>query len=144
MLISDWRTAAVLDARRRAPRHSRLLEGGPARLVMSSTLECDDPAAMMALASRLHEENLRRQQGRRLGGLLRTVCDALATWMNRNERRVEGTSHRVMSHRSHVIAWWNTFLIVGVIYSSAYAPLTIVFAEAHWSLHAWKADARQL
>ena len=33
------------------------------------------------------------------------------------------------------MSWWDSFLVMGVIYSTAYTPLVIVFRQARWSHH---------
>ena len=41
----------------------------------------------------------------------------------------------VFDQQSSAIAWWDSFLVLGVIYSTAYTPLVIVFPQARWSYH---------
>jgi hypothetical protein len=41
----------------------------------------------------------------------------------------------VFDQQSAVISWWDSFLVIGVIYSTAYTPLVIVFPQARWRNH---------
>lgn len=118
-----------------AQKHGRL------SIIPRDATACDvDHAGMMALASRLHEENLQRQRRQRR---LVTTCHRLARKCYEESgafffghSRYERALHRgIISHRSRLLAWWDTFLIFGVVYSSAYAPLAIVFPQARWDHH---------
>ena len=43
--------------------------------------------------------------------------------------------HLIFDQHSTVISWWDSFLVLGVIYSTAYTPLAVVFHEARWPQH---------
>ena len=97
-----------------------------------------DPAALMALASRLHEENRRRR--RKCGWLrisLQQTCTRLCgrTRLLPSSEAAVAHPHFIFRAGSLPIEWWDTFLILGVVYSTAYAPLCIVFPEARWKHH---------
>ncbi len=90
-----------------------------------------DPAALMALASKLHEERCRRRT------VWRRVCRAFTGAKLSAVRRKDAMQQPccVFRSRSLPIQWWDSFLILGVIYSTAYSPLVIVFPEARWAHH---------
>ena len=93
-----------------------------------------DPAEMMALATKLHEEKeIRRRH------LQRWPCIALRSNLQslfHHDDSIGAYRHRFVFHsRSDLIAVWNSALIFGVIYSTAYSPLAVVFPEARWTQH---------
>ena len=92
-----------------------------------------DPAEMMALATKLHEEKeIRRRH------LQRWPCIALRSNLQslfHHDDSIGAYRHRFVFHsRSDLIAVWNSALIFGVIYSTAYSPLAVVFPEARWKM----------
>ena len=48
---------------------------------------------------------------------------------------MDGRQCCIFDHQSSLIAWWNSFLVLGVIYSTAYTPFIIVFHQARWAYH---------
>ena len=39
----------------------------------------------------------------------------------------------IFDPQSELISWWDSFLVLGMIYSTAFTPLAIVFHQARWS-----------
>ena len=93
----------------------------------------DDPVAMMALATKIHEENLRRRQRRPWIRVYHAVLHACTSKVALKEGLKN--AYLVFSHRGLFVSWWDSFLILGVVYSTAYSPLAIVFADARWDYH---------
>ena len=50
-------------------------------------------------------------------------------------RSADGHTHCIFDQQSPVVSWWDSYLVFGVIYSTAYTPLVIVFHQAHWTHH---------
>jgi hypothetical protein len=100
-----------------------------------------DQAAMMALATRLHEEAQAQKRKRRYIPMAQLSTPFTAFRGMWNQAFVtsldmgQGTSWCIFDPQSTFIAWWDTFLIIGVIYSTAYTPLITVFRQAQWSHH---------
>ena len=98
-----------------------------------------DPAAMMALASKLHEENMRRKRSLR-HHIAVAITTMKAQWLPA-VAAIDGmqdnlpVNHCIFASRNRLIARWDTLLIFGVLYSSAYAPFAAVFPEARWKHH---------
>ena len=121
-------------------------------------------AAIMALAARLHDENMRRRQplqrlktfifeGDATAGatarertrrhtrscaLISRSC-ALAgldyVWSDAFVNTHEDSRSWIFNKQSSFISWWDSFLVLGVVYSTAYTPLAIVFWQARWPHH---------
>ena len=96
---------------------------------------------MMALATRLHEEAQAQKRQRRcitIGQLSTPFTAFRGMW---NQAFVtsldmgQGTNWCIFDPQSTFISWWDSFLIIGVIYSTAYTPLITVFRQAQWSHH---------
>ena len=41
----------------------------------------------------------------------------------------------IIDQRSPVLHWWDSLLVIGAIYSTAWTPLAVVFQQARWSYH---------
>ena len=137
---------------------------------MASAQPADDQAAVMALATQLHEETLRqRRPMRRLlnfisegtlslpllcqpsqssrNGMRLDVCDALfplassgchSLYEQAFVKAPDTEQHRggcIIDQRSSVLHWWDSLLVLGVIYSTAWTPLAVVFRQARWTYH---------
>ena len=103
------------------------------------TSSSEDQAAVMALASKLHLEA--QQRKRIIPSLIAAVSNGMQTLFEQSFVRMpemSGTlSHRsfIFEPRSPAIAWWDSLLVLGVIYSAAWTPLAIVFQQARWVNH---------
>ena len=115
------------------PRNEESVPGSPTRSLTFVTMS--DPASLMALATKLHEENLRRKRRTiltRTRTAVQQCYDRVKVGRTRVHTSEDGvrTPPCVFRSRSLVVDWWNSFLLVGVIYSTAYSPLVIVQCPA--------------
>ena len=97
-----------------------------------------DQAALMALASRLHSEA--RRERRLLRRLIRCASTTIqgvlgCAFVSSFDERSGDFRLFIFDPKSALISWWDDALILGVIYSTAYAPLAVVFPQSRWSGH---------
>jgi hypothetical protein len=129
--------SAVLVLLALPPYNYRVRAQGLAGVIMASS--SDDQAAVMALASKLHIEAQRRKRPARR--LLKVISSALQTFLETSfvkTPHVSGSRSSqscIFEPRSPIIAWWDSLLVLGVIYSAAWTPLSIVFQQARWANH---------
>lgn len=50
-------------------------------------------------------------------------------------RSVDGRHCCIFNQHSSAIGWWDSCLVLGVIYSTAYTPLAVVFTQTRWEYH---------
>ena len=103
----------------------------------------EDQAAIMALASKMHFEKKRRRHPlRRLGLALCAAGQHLLEGSHGLWERFcispasdDGTNRFIFDQQSRFISWWDSFLVLGGIYSTAFTPLIVVFRQARWTNH---------
>ena len=95
-----------------------------------------DEASSMALAAKLHRDAQRNH--RPLSRVKAFVSQHLSALQGRSfvfMPEIAGTKQRpfcIFDQRSPILAWWDSFLVIGVIYSTAWTPLAVVFQQARW------------